>query len=299
MPRAEKPEILKWICRQTFDRPFQIKYLLALGAIGALGKSYEDAEAYAEANANTFWRYLLTHEQEYSKRGLTRCFEIIDESAMTLSWLGAGVVVNLQSTPQMRTLLRLRHRPAFLKMIDKLNDREYEALGCVISQLGGATEISLTPGGGDGGVDFLARVQTPGHCHLFGGGVHPSRVIGQCKKYNSAISVEKVDAFVTAMQKIKFRSPRKDESQIPNWFHSAKGPIIGLIISHSGFQSGAEELAKNQGILTADTMDLAEIAAKSRKIPESLGAEGRAELCRAKAVELLNKPTGSPILTNP
>jgi hypothetical protein len=92
------------------------------------------------------------------------------------------------------------------------------------------------------------------------------------------------------MQKIKFRTPRKDESQIPTWFHSAKGPIIGLIISHSGFQSGAEDTAKNHGILTADTMDLAEIAARSRRIPESLGAEDRAQLCRKRTIDLLQRP---------
>jgi hypothetical protein len=294
MPRAEKPEILRWICRQTFDRPLQIKHLLTRGATEALGKSSEDAEAYAEANAHVFWRYLLTREQEFGKRGLTRCFEVIDESALTLSWLGAGVLPTSHPRLQKRDLLRLRHRPAFLKMIDGLSDREYEALGCIVSQLGGATETSLTPGGGDGGVDFFAHVQNPSHCHLFGGGVHPLRIIGQCKKYNSAIPVEKVDAFITAMQKIKFRTPRKDESQIPTWFHSAKGPIIGLIISHSGFQSGAEDTAKNHGILTADTMDLAEIAARSRRIPESLGAEDRAQLCRKRTIDLLQRPAGTP-----
>lgn len=284
MARAEKPEILKWICRQTFDKPLDIKNLLARGAVEALGKSVEDAESYAEANADIFWRYLLTHEQEFGKRGVTRCFEVIDSSAQTLAWFGAGTAPPAKPSPQMRSLARLRHRPAFLKMIDDLSDREYEALGCVVSKLGGATETKLTPRGGDGGIDFFAQVENPSRCHLFGGGVHPLRIIGQCKKYSSPVVVDKVDAFITTIEGVKYRTPKAKKAEPPEWFLSARGPIIGLIIAHSGFQSGASDKAKNHGIIAADSMDLAEIAARSRKVPESLGAEGRALWCRTEAI---------------
>jgi predicted helicase len=172
-------------------------------------------------------------------------------------------------------------------MIDALDDREYEALGCVVSQLGGASETFLNPGRNDAGIDFFARIPSPSHCHLFGGGIHPLRIVAQCKKYKTAVQGDKVDAFITTIQKVKHRGETKIEARIPIWFHEARGPIVGLIISHMGFQSGARDTAKNHGIITADSMDLAEIAATSKNLAENLGADKRAEECRKRTLELL------------
>lgn len=151
---AEKPALLDWLYRQEFARPLQIREVVSEGAKYALSKSVADAEAYGEANANVFWRYLLSRQEEQRTRGLFSPFEVLDETAQTLCWCGVGVPKSA-SAQELRALLRLRHRPAMLRMMDGLNDRQYEALGCVISKFAGASHVSLTPRGSEGGVDFL------------------------------------------------------------------------------------------------------------------------------------------------
>jgi len=105
-----------------------------------------DAEAYAEANVNVFWRYVIASQDEDERRGLSRVLTVVDATAHVLKWY---VVPNNADPRQRRKLGRLRHRPAFLNMIDSLTSREYEALGCVAMKAAGASEVSLTPAGNE------------------------------------------------------------------------------------------------------------------------------------------------------
>jgi len=289
---AEKPALLHWLYRQEFERPLQIRDVVSEGAKHALRKSEADAEAYGEANATAFWRYLLSRQQEQRVRGLCSHFEVLDDVAKTLCWCGVGASV-LSSTQQLRTQLRLRHRPAMLRMIDDLDDRQYEALGCVIAQLGGASHVSLTPPGNEGGVDFFALISLPSRCHLFRGGIHPLRIVGQCKKYERAVGEGAAKEFVETIQTVKYRGEQKIEQLVPAWFHATRGPIIGLMISHAGFQSGADTKARNHGLVFADTLDLAEVAALSRQLPESLDGGARAQLCLSRVIQMVNDPLGT------
>jgi hypothetical protein len=286
---AEKPALLHWLYRQEFERPLQIRDVVAEGAKHALGKSVLDAEAYSEANAMTFWRYLLSRQLERSERGLCSPFEILDEDAKTLCWYGVGAR-SVRSQQQLRRHSRLRHRPAMLRMIDALDDREYEALGCVIVNLGGGSHVFLTPSGNEGGVDFFARVALSGSCHLFRGGLHPLRIVGQCKKYSTPVGENQIKEFVETIQTVKYRGESKIEKLVPAWFHATRGPVIGLMFSHSGFQSGADTKGRNHGILFADTLDLAEIAALSKKLPHSSDGRVRADECRSRVTKLLSTP---------
>lgn len=289
---AEKPALLSWLLRREFGAPFQMRSALSIGAQEVLGKSAEEAAAYAEVNSAPFWRYLLSRQEEHSRRGLRAAFQVIDSFAMTLSWCGTGIH-NSAPRKQLRSTLRARQRPALLRMIDALSDREYEALGCVVAQLGGASKVFLTPPGNEGGVDFFALIPTPTRNHLFGGGTHPLRIVGQCKKYNRAIDEAKVKEFVETIQTVKYRGDKRIEQLVPSWFHATGGPIVGLMISHAGFQSGADTKARNHGFLLADSLDLAEIAAHSRLLPDAAEASNRASEIDERVKSTLNAP-GAP-----
>src|SRR5437879_2959113 len=110
MPRAEKPALLNWLYRREFDRPVMIREVLAEGAQAVLRKSNQEAEGYSEANANSFWNYVLTHQESEERRGLIRSFKILDDTAKTLTWYGVGDPSSVRvGTGRMR--IRLRHRP--------------------------------------------------------------------------------------------------------------------------------------------------------------------------------------------
>jgi len=277
MPRPEKPALLDWLYRSEFEDVLPLKEVLQRGARVILGKDGLSAEAYAESNLNAFWNYLLREQESDSQRGVSRVFEIVDPMARTLKWCPLPSHSTLA-----RRAAKLRHRPAILSMIDSLSNREYEALACVSLSLIGASEITLTPPGNEGGVDFFALLPSHGRCHLFSGGHHPIRVVGQSKKYASAMGAGEFKEFLTTMEEVKHGSQAKTNKIVPAWFRAVYGPIVGLVIAHSGFQSGATTRSRQHGILTADSLDMAEIVALSKAIPEHLTGTERAVACKKR-----------------
>jgi hypothetical protein len=59
------------------------------------------------------------------------------------------------------------------------------------------------------------------------------------------------------------------------------------MIAHRGFQSGAMSRARNHGLITADSLDIAEMLALSRGIPDDLDADARTTECLSRARLLL------------
>ena len=156
-------------------------------------------------------------------------------------------------------------RPELYKFFDKLNDREYEVMSCVICDLLGADKISLTAPGNEGGVDFFARISFPQKAHFLFGTKGPIRIVGQCKKYANRDNVGHMKEFVTTMNNVYNKSYRAGEI-LPDWFKLEKGDIIGWHIANSGHQTGALDVAKNYGILVSDTKQLIEIICNSKII---------------------------------
>jgi hypothetical protein len=173
-------------------------------------------------------------------------------------------------------------------MIDALTGREYEALACVAMKVVGASEITLTPFGTEGGIDFFALVRSPARCHLFAGSTNPIRIVGQSKKYTRQVGVDKMKEFLATMDEVKHRGEPKTERVVPPWFHATRGPIVGCMIAHRGFQSGATSRARNHGIITADSLDIAEMLALSRGIPDELDADARTAECLSRTRLLLS-----------
>jgi hypothetical protein len=171
-------------------------------------------------------------------------------------------------------------------MIDSVSDRQYEAMSCVLLEALGATMVNLTRLGSDGGVDAFGLIVHPCSSHLLGSTNHPIRVVAQSKKYKSSMQVDKMKEFLQTLNEIKHGGQPKTDAIIPNWFKSARGPIIGLVISHSGFQSGTDSRARSHGILTADSIDIAEVIALKGNIYGIKGTE-KANACLIRIEQLL------------
>ena len=65
---------------------------------------------------------------------------------------------------------------------------------------------------------------------------------------------------------------------MPNWFRGGKGPIIGLYVAHSGFQSGVSNAAAAHSILLADSVDLGEMIALSSHLSPAASPVDRSQL---------------------
>jgi hypothetical protein len=245
------------------DRPVNFAEILTSAAEVVLKKSRIDAEVFAAANTGRYWADVLDQVEADRKLGLVPFCEIVKRQDRLLTNACVPFVNAHQSKLRMIGLL-LRARPALLTAIDVLTDREYEALGCLVSRLLGAQRDYLTPPGDEGGIDFLATVQFYSASHLFSGIGKEIRIVGQSKKYMSKVPVSAVDQFIQTVQNVRYRSARVDRV-IPPWFHASSGPIVGWMVAHSGFQTGAQDEAKKHGIILADSRDLAEIVALCRK----------------------------------
>jgi hypothetical protein len=166
-----------------------------------------------------------------------------------------------------------------------LNDRQYEALGCIVSETSGASRIHLTPAGNEGGIDFIAALPLPGKSHVFRGNNHPVRIVGQCKKYASPVSLDRIRDFAHTLNEVRDHNAEICRV-VPAWFWDMRGPIVGWHIAHTGHQSGVTSKAKHQGIILSDAIDMAEAISHSNAYSYSVAGSdiavsiaNRAEQC--------------------
>lgn len=80
-----------------------------------------------------------------------------------------------------------------------------------------------------------------------------------------------IDQFAQTLTKVQHHNPTV-VPHLPQWFHMARGPIVGWFIAHNGFQGGAMTTAGRQGIVCSDSLDIAHALCMSRRfgITESL-----------------------------
>jgi len=186
--------------------------------------------------------------------GRSPLFEVFDYTSKRLVWPPAR---NSTSHPLKKLNRRLISRPTYLRSIDKLSPREYEALPCTIIKLTGSRYVHLTPPGNEWGVDFFGSIENPSQLSVFNGTRSPIRIVGQCKKYESKLEVKEVKEFSRTLEALRNRNPLL-EKHVPIWFRTITGPIIPWLVCHSAAQSGALALAKDEGIIVSDSIDLAE-----------------------------------------
>ncbi len=253
--------------QKIFDRMHRIKFeernyafeeVLKLCILDNLTNDPVKAELMANKKSNHMWgRYCQEHREDI-KNGVVPLFTIDNEYDKTVHWIG--------DTKEYGT--RREHyfvRPDLYSFIDKLDDREYETLACVVCELLGADRIYLTPKGNEGGIDFLARIQFPSKAHFIFGVKGPIRIVGQCKKYSTKDNVGHMKEFIKTLDSVHNRSFRAGEI-LPDWFQFEKGAIIGWHISNLGHQSGALDYAKNYGVLVSDSKQLIDIICRTKSV---------------------------------
>lgn len=287
MPKSEQAKIVSWFYRRQFrDGHLAFDELLRDAVHEVLGKKAIDLDAYIDANRNRLWNALMNQISIGTKRGILPLFIVVDRVSRKIIWY--PFCKDIEDKKQKSVLRLCKSRPAFLKRFDNLSHREYEALGCVIAELAGAKDRFLTTPGNDGGVDFFARIVLAGRTHIFSGEYSPIRVVGQSKKYSERVDVDRFGTFLNTLNEVRNLAPNVKHI-IPSWFIESSGPIVGWIVAHNGFQSGAETKARNNGVILSDSLDLAEIAAKSRLLSQVDEIMERVDKLHESIMRLLNE----------
>lgn len=277
----EKPLLLNWLLRQDLSGVRSCRSLLDQAARTCFRMDAAAAAAYTEGTLVAFWNHVLKVGEDHARRGLSASFSIQSKESRTFHCYP----VPDQHGRLRRMAVRAQERPAFLRMIDDLSDRQFEAISCVLLEALGAMG-ELTRRGGDGGIDAFGLLTRARSSHLLASTNHPIRIVVQSKKYRNAMPADKMKEFLLTLQEVRYGGQPKTEAIVPNWFKAARGPIIGFVVSHNGFQSGADSRARSHGILCADSIDVAEVIALRRELYGRAGND-KAVACKERLNQLL------------
>tara|TARA_R100001369_G_scaffold91045_2_gene131171 strand:+ start:2605 stop:3483 length:879 start_codon:yes stop_codon:yes gene_type:complete len=273
MASSESKELFQAMFRlPTFEGEISFDTILKEVVKSTLGKDGISLDEFVNSKGIHLWNYFNKGQSHLKK--INTCSPVYTVISDKYKIIKSTAKSNPKKYPPTK-LQRFKSRPFILKEIDKLNSREYEALACCVLKLLGAKKIYLTPPGNEAGIDFISVIDFGPEAHFLFGINGPLRVIGQCKKYSTESQVSSIKEFNQTLSDV-YSLTDKVKTVIPHWFRSAKGPIIGWMISHSGFQSGAVDRAKNYGLICSDSKDLAEVISISRKFHGDLDNPSRA-----------------------
>jgi hypothetical protein len=279
----KKPQLLDWLLRQDLTGVHSCESLLNQAAQACFKYDAYSAAAYTESNKTEFWNFVVRANEQHTARGVSSSFSI--QSSETRSFHCYPAPDLLRGKARLNAI-RVQDRPAILRMIYDLSDREYEAMSCVLLEALGATRVNLTRKGTEGGVDAFGLIEHARASHLLGSIHHPLRVVVQSKMWRNPIGPDAMKVFLQTLHEVKEGGQPKTNAIVPSWFREARGAMIGLVVSHKGFQSGADSRARSQGILVADSIDVAEVIAVRRNL---YGSERRDKVgaCLKRIEELL------------
>jgi hypothetical protein len=231
--------------------------LLAYEKMNAAAPTIKQQE-FAYRSRRNIYNTLMERNDALVRLGGLNTFEV-GAGDLQVTWSKGS-----STKPRLREWLRLRS--VIADWLHGLDDTSYELAAGVLMQSLGASRIHVTPHGNDFGIDFLAIV--PAHCsnELFVSGSKGVRIVGQSKKYNSAVAREKIQAFNSIMSSIR---DNKHEliAVIPGWFRGSSSPLLSCYVAHSGFQSGSSTMAGQHGHVMLDSLQMAEILARSKSSP--------------------------------
>lgn len=269
---SERKDIFKFFTRtQIGSGIVSFDDILIQAIEQALNKKGVDRDNYFDANVNKMWNYInKTQEEDYTYKKVEPIFTIVNNSLRTIK-------CHLSESYLNTTKLRynyLQSRPFLLNEIDLITARQYEALSIYLCKLIDANNVLLTPSGNEAGIDFIATIKFSDESHYLFGINGPLRIIGQCKKYSTPVQVDKVKEFNTTLNDV-YHLTSKMRSVLPTWFSQSKGIIVGWIIGHSGFQQGAQDRAKDFGIVLSETRELGDLISSSSKFNPTMPIDQR------------------------
>lgn len=283
---SDQKKIYKYFTRSVLpDTPFSFDTLLFEAIENSLFKTGIEREAYFQANINRLWNHIQKTQYEFHKE---KGIQPLINTQQLSTRLVSCYLNDTFGKSQDRKFYFLKSRSRILNEIDLLTHREYEALSILLCENLSANNTLLTPTGNEAGIDFIATIKFSETSHYLFGINGPLRIIGQCKKYNSAVQVDKVKEFNSTIFDVQHLTS-KMRSILPLWFYQSKGPIIGWIISHSGFQQGAKDRAKDFGIILSDTLEIGEILSMSRKFYHDLPYDKRHEKLKIEIQKILSR----------
>lgn len=253
--KVKDKDIISYMYRTKYPNTILAFSEIVLDALRVFVMADEvELERLAVAKTKNLWALVKRDIVNDLNNSIVPLFDIIDEQKRLVKWIG----VQCDKNKYLYVI-----RPELYGIIDKMTNREYEALACVICKLLGAQNVLLTPPGNEDGIDFIASIKFSNSAHHLFGTKGPLRIIGQCKKYSSKDNVGHMKEFIQTIDTVHNQSFRAGQV-LPSWFKTSAGPIIGWHIAHSGHQSGASDRAKNFGILTSDTKEIVDLICKSR-----------------------------------
>lgn len=218
-----------------------------------------DEEHYHKYKTDLFNR-LLRRQDEFRSRGLPKWFDVESDSDLLIRW----ATFDDDKHTQLNTL-RSEALPTVLAFLDSLTDREFEfacALACMYT---GAPKVHVTPQGGDNDIDVMALIPAYTETPLFCAGKEGLRLVVQAKKYASSVKAEKIKVHLSTVAQIQNRHPNMLHT-VPSWFYATRAPIVSWYVAHSGLQGGASSLAKDHGIITSDSLELAHILSNPKRL---------------------------------
>ncbi len=259
MSIGENKRIFQKMYRTRYeDKEYSFYDILKECLMGTITDDCVKAELLAQNKEIELWNKYKKENNEDIQNGIVPLFTIVDEKDRIVKWIG-----NCDRFKTRRE--QYLCRPALYEYIDKLDDRQYEIMACVICEFLGADKITLTDKGNEGGVDFFARIPFSDSAHFLFGIKGPLRIVGQCKKYASKDNVGHMKEFVQTLEHVHNKSYRVGEI-LPDWFKLERGAILGWHISNLGHQAGALDIAKNFGILVSDSKQIIDIICSAKEM---------------------------------
>jgi len=259
--------------------------LLSSAIEKALNKTGSMRDSYLTANAKRHWNYVIKEQSEnYKNRNIQPIFKVVNNTTRTVK---CYLLDKFNSTGDNKFNL-LKSRPFVLNEIDLLNARQYESLAVRVSRLFNANNVLLTPPGNEAGIDFIATIKYSDEANYLFGVNGPIRIIGQSKKYSCAVQVDKIKEFNSTIGDVHHMT-NKMRTVLPSWFSEAKGVIVGWVISHTGFQQGAKDRAKDFGIILSDSFDMSEIISSSVDYHSTLNFDQRHNFLKQELIDIIDE----------
>lgn len=287
----DRKTFIRWAYRCNYrNNVMTLEELLVQAAQELHGLDTSASLRFASTHKVKAWNALVDAMERDRNRGVLELFGLDDITRVRLTIQSMQLVSCTRRQIHDRT--RLRQRAAVLRAIDDLDDRQYEAFCCSILEYVGAVTTSLTPPGNEGGVDAFALARQPTIGHLIFHETKPIRLVLQMKKYASAVKVDKIRDFSNVLQHVRNRNPAT-ERHTPYWFRNARGVVGGMLIAHSGFQSGVVSQAADEGIVLLDSVDLAEFFSQCKRLSAYLTKERASSVVDRLVDQTLRRFTAS------
>ena len=134
------------------DSNYTFEEILKNCILDELTHDSSKAELMALNKVNRLWNKYRKEYEEDKENGVVPLFSIINENEKVVQWIGDSSDIGIRKE-------HFKIRPDLYDFMDRLDEREYEKMACIICEFLGADKILLTDPGNEGGIDsFFKKV---------------------------------------------------------------------------------------------------------------------------------------------